>query len=303
MSSAREELRIVNIHDRDFQKYSVDNRIYCVPVDDYEEERLHLQHELLLRVCDQKLFFPPIEYPLSVLDCGYGRGEWAVAMAENYEECEVTGIDIYPISLPDEPDNLDLFGYNLNDRLTEVCNRNSYDLVHSRFVAPGIKANRWPSYTRDMKALLKPNGWVQMMEYYPNIQSDNGRLSRQSALTKWWRKYAAAMEAMNRNPRIGTRLQDLMRDAGLRDVRGTALHLHIGDWDQDPVKASIGRDNAEQVRELLESLAVWPLPELPDWDITKVNALVDDARAEIRDRTLKLYITVYVAWGRRSSRG
>ena len=34
MSSAREDLRLVNIHDRDFQKYSVDNRIYCVPVDE-----------------------------------------------------------------------------------------------------------------------------------------------------------------------------------------------------------------------------------------------------------------------------
>jgi hypothetical protein len=34
MSNLHEELRRVNIHERDFQKLSVDNRIYCVPVDE-----------------------------------------------------------------------------------------------------------------------------------------------------------------------------------------------------------------------------------------------------------------------------
>jgi len=34
MSSIREDLRRVNIHERDFQKYSADRKIYCVPVDE-----------------------------------------------------------------------------------------------------------------------------------------------------------------------------------------------------------------------------------------------------------------------------
>lgn len=32
MANGREDLRLVVIHERDFQKYSVDRRIYCVPV-------------------------------------------------------------------------------------------------------------------------------------------------------------------------------------------------------------------------------------------------------------------------------
>lgn len=145
----------------------------------------------------------------------------------------MTGVDIYPLLIEDQPDNLNLFGYNLNDRLNdpEVFERNAYDLVHSRFVGQGIKTSRWASYVQDIKRLLRPNGWLQMVEYYPNIQSDNGRLSSQSALRRWWEAYVSAMERSNRSPRIGQRLQSLMSEAGLRDVGGSILHLPIGGWD------------------------------------------------------------------------
>jgi hypothetical protein len=135
--------------------------------------------------------------------------------------------------LTDQPDNLNLFGYNLNDRLNDpaVFERSAYDLVHSRFIAQGIKTSRWATYVQDIKRLLRPNGWLQMMEYYPNIQSDNGRLTSQSALSRWWEAYASAMERSNRNPRIGHKLQQLMSEAGLRDVRGSIFHLPIGAWD------------------------------------------------------------------------
>lgn len=306
MSNTRNFLRLVNIHERDFQKYSVDNGIYCIPVDEREEDRLNGQHNLIFRLCGGQLFYPDVRNPSKILDCGYGRGEWAVAVAEEYEDCEVTGIDIYTDPLPDQPDNLTLFGYNMNDRLNdpEVFQRNAYALVHSRFVGAGIKTNRWGTYVREMKALTMPNGWIQMMEYYPNIQSDSGLLSDESGLRKWYQYYATAMEKCNRDPRIGSRLQQLLADGGLRDIGGCTLHLPIGGWDSDPTKASIGRDSVEMIGELLDSLSIWPFNErLEGEDKAKALASTNDARAELEDATLKLYIPIYVAWGRRSSRG
>jgi hypothetical protein len=135
--------------------------------------------------------------------------------------------------VPDQPENLSLFGYNLNDKLNdpEVFERNAYDLIHSRFVGPGIKTSRWGAYVMDMKRLLRPNGWLQMIEYKPLIQSDSGRLSNQSALRKWWDTYVSAMESAHRSPRIGQRLQSLMTEAGLRDVGGKQIQLPVGGWD------------------------------------------------------------------------
>lgn len=144
----------------------------------------------------------------------------------------MTGVDIYPI-LIDQPPNLYLWGYNLNDPLNDpdVFQRNAYDIINSRFVGPGIKAGRWPSYIQDMRMLLRPNGWVQIVEYYLMIQSWSGLLSDDSALVLWYEAYASAMERLRRNPRIGRSLQSLMMAAGLRDVGGTTINLPIGGWD------------------------------------------------------------------------
>jgi hypothetical protein len=135
--------------------------------------------------------------------------------------------------LSDQPDNLDLVGYNLNDRLNdpEVFESRAYDLIHSRFVAPGIKKNRWASYFRDMRILLRPGGWIQASEYQLHVQSNSGLLTDQSAVYRWWHGYVRSMTALHRDPRIGSKLQELVSTAGLRDVRVEYKRLPIGGWD------------------------------------------------------------------------
>jgi hypothetical protein len=135
--------------------------------------------------------------------------------------------------MADQPDNLNLCEYNLNDALIdlEVFKARPYDLIHSRCIGAGIKSNRWTSYIRDIKLLLRPNGWIQIVEYYLNIQSSSGRLTDDSAVRRWWNKYSEAMSQMNRDPRIGNRLQNLFIEAKLGDVRVETLQLPIGDWE------------------------------------------------------------------------
>ena len=45
-------------------------------------------------------------------------------------------------------------------------------------VTGGINANRWRSYIHDIFKVVRPGGWCQMVEIYPNAQSDNGTLER-----------------------------------------------------------------------------------------------------------------------------
>lgn len=132
----------------------------------------------------------------------------------------------------DRPENLDLVAHNLNDPLRdpEIFKANHYDLIHSRFVFPGIKSGRWNGYIRDMRLLLRPGGWVQIMEYLPIIQSHNGRLTDQNAVRRWWQEYQGAMADMDRDPRIGRRLKRLLLDNRYRDVDVDIVQLHIGDW-------------------------------------------------------------------------
>lgn len=90
----------------------------------------------------------------------------------------------------------------------------SFDLINSRLLADGIDRDRWPSYIRDLKHLLKPGGWVQMIELHLLPQSDNGTLQDEHYLRRWWSWYRHAMNAMSKEPGIGQRLERLLNDQG-----------------------------------------------------------------------------------------
>jgi len=91
-----DDLERVSIHGRIFQKASIDERIYCVPIanDDREEDRLTAQHDVLCRLLGDSLISPrvPLSDPSKVLELGYGGGDWCVQFAEEFEDCEVCSI-------------------------------------------------------------------------------------------------------------------------------------------------------------------------------------------------------------------
>ncbi|EUC43111.1 hypothetical protein COCMIDRAFT_7404 [Bipolaris oryzae ATCC 44560] len=291
----------VSVHGRIFQKISLDEKIYFAPVaiDDREESRLTAQHDLMTRLLGNRLFSDriPVTEPQSILECGYGGGDWAVQCADEFEDCEVTAIDIFPMQVSDQPENLELIGHNLNDPLRDpdIFKANQYDLIHSRFVFPGIKTGRWPRYIRDMKLLLRPGGWVQVMEYLPIIQSHNGRLTEHSAVRRWWQSYQAAMTRMDRDPRIGRRLSQLLVENRYRDVAVDILQLHIGGWPADPAKANMGEEAIDIIGDLLESIGLWPFTAELGWTAAQFDHLMGEVREELEDVELKLYMEMYVA--------
>jgi hypothetical protein len=91
-----DDLERVVIHGRIFQKTSIDERIYCVPIanDDCEEDRLTAQHDILCRLLGDSLISSrvPVSDPSKVLELGYGGGDWCVQFAEEFEDCEVRPI-------------------------------------------------------------------------------------------------------------------------------------------------------------------------------------------------------------------
>ena len=54
-----------------------------------EEERLVIQHNVLNRMFDGRLVFPPLVSLEKVLDCGYGSATWAAEVAEQFPASEV----------------------------------------------------------------------------------------------------------------------------------------------------------------------------------------------------------------------
>ncbi|KAF2836014.1 S-adenosyl-L-methionine-dependent methyltransferase [Patellaria atrata CBS 101060] len=286
----QEHKELIEYHDRDFQRFSVEKRIYCVPVDEEEEDRLNDQYFILQRLFDGHLFFAPIQYPLNVLDCGYGRGQWACSFGATYDQSKVTAVDIFPAEAEvQETDNVDWWVWDLNETLP--FRRDSYDLVHSRLIALGIQKSRWTSYLRDIRKLLKKNGWVQLVEFNYIFQSDNGSLTDDHALSRWREAFVWCMEnPVKREIRAGRELRGWLESANFAEVSATTYNLPIGGWHTDPKYREIGRLNVENMSKMIESLAIYPFTQFAQWPKDRVDSLIQAARMELNNASLKLYM-------------
>ena len=125
--------------------------------------------------------------------------------------------------------------WNLNarfrdDRSGDRLQPETFDLINSRLLAEGINTERWSSYIRELKQMLRPGGWLQMVESQLLFQSSSGRLNDDSNLTRWWQWYSHTLQQMGKNVRIGRDLPQLMAAENFENIRSYSLDLPIGDW-------------------------------------------------------------------------
>lgn len=77
--------------------------------------------------------------------------------------------------------------------------------------------------------VLKPGGWVQMVEIYFNVQSDNGSISDGHALRQWSLNLMRSMEGA-KDLRVGTRLKTLLTASGFTEVDAKMIPLPLSAW-------------------------------------------------------------------------
>ncbi|KAK0851470.1 hypothetical protein LTR03_003981 [Friedmanniomyces endolithicus] len=314
---------------RRFSLFSLQNNTYCIPVDEAEEERCDELHKIIRQVCGNRIVlvppgqFPPpgVDEPL-VLDCGFGNGAWIDDLlgVREYEDCKVAGVDIYLGSRDDdedddgddddeeEDDGLQEFEkkrWNLNapfrtDTSTSRLRREQFDLINSRFLAEGINTNRWRSYIRELKELLKPGGWLQMVELELVFQSDNGRLAPNASepLHVWSQWYSHTMELSDKNPRIGRLLGQHLQTEGFDSVSFVPRRLEIGRWTSGPGLPDA--DIRANLSKTIETLLLWPCAgalagQRPPMSPDQYRAMVRGAQIQLQDDSLRLYCQVFVA--------
>jgi len=90
--------------------------------------------------------------------------------------------------------------------------------------------------TPESHRVLKPGGWLQCVEFYYNIQSDNGSLTDNHALRQYSSTFLRAMEG-KKDLRAALRLEAMMRDAGLVEIGSRMIPLPLNGWSQSEYKS------------------------------------------------------------------
>ena len=72
---------------------------YVMPNDEGEQDRMDMHYHAIRIAFGNRLYFAPVERPMSVLDVGTGTGIWAMDFADDHPPAHVIGVDLSPIQV------------------------------------------------------------------------------------------------------------------------------------------------------------------------------------------------------------
>ena len=142
---------------------------YLFEKDRREIDRLNQQHVLLRTACSGHNYFVPVTKPRRILDVASGTGIWGREVAKHFGQAVVWNVDkdeaIYLQAQRVDgffPRNWRFQQWTYPDLLP--FEDAIFDYVHARFMALVIPAARWPAMIREMLRVVRPGGYIGLME-------------------------------------------------------------------------------------------------------------------------------------------
>ncbi|SPQ22807.1 8738d077-9ddf-4aa7-98b9-38b28fec9065 [Thermothielavioides terrestris] len=269
------------LYAEDFDFVVENGRQYCgdyfLPIDQTEQTRQYVIHQVFLKLFDLELTTVPLENPRYILDIGTGIGEWAIGMAERYPRSEVFGTDIAPIQPTNQvPFNVEFHIENAEEEWIHPAN--TADLVHLRNMDGAF--SDWALVYREAFTCVKPGGWIEVVDW-ENFLTDKSFLSffpegsPPRILAKAWLE---AAEAAGKLRDAAHANQALLKDAGFVDIRETVYTMDIG----PPESSSSGKFWLYSIVTGIEAFCLRMLTKHLGWDPDEVRDLCDKAAREMQ---------------------
>jgi ubiquinone/menaquinone biosynthesis C-methylase UbiE len=114
----------------------------------------------------------PTDKPITVLDVACGAGFWTLDMAHTYPNAKIIGLDAFPSDdkrlkgYASATINSPNIVYKYGDLTTHLSLPDNYiDIIYQRDTTPILPHEGWPFLFRELKRVLKPGGYIEIVEY------------------------------------------------------------------------------------------------------------------------------------------
>lgn len=147
------------------------------------------------------------------------------------QEWSLHGVDIGSALFPPKTGpyaSLDLRAHDIRSPIPEDWSwTGSFDFVHQRLLVWGLDKHDWPLVIRNHASLLKPGGWIQLVEAewidhdHPTDAAKCPIMAKMFRLAEWTCNFGTDVF-------VAYHLEDLLKDAGFRHVQKTQFVVGYG---------------------------------------------------------------------------
>jgi len=267
---------------RTFHKYKEGK--YVLPNDGQEQDRLDLQHHLLLVLLENRLQLAPIgPNPQNVLDVGTGTGIWAIEFANRFPSARVIGSDLSPIQPEFVPSNLQ---FEIDDAEDEWIYSQKFDLIHGRGLMTCFSDPR--SVLEKAFNQLAPGGYLEMQDgVFPMLCRD-GTLEG-TALDIWAKECVQAGIKIGREWTNALHYKRWMEEIGFEDVKEKIFEVATSPWPRGAKQKELGMWFQADMMDVLSSTL--PLfTRFLGYSRERIELLLVEARKDLENKGVHAYM-------------
>ncbi|KAH6953009.1 S-adenosyl-L-methionine-dependent methyltransferase [Fusarium avenaceum] len=276
---------------------SILNHSIVWPNDEEEQTRMDLVHHIYSLLLDGKLFLAPIGSPSGrVLDLGTGTGIWAIYFADENPSAEVLGTDLSPIQPGWMPSNCI---FEVDDFEADWLYHTPFDFIHARELQ-GCISNDDRFFKQALKHLT-PGGYFEIQGVAAPFLSDDGTAEKAVNAQLWLNTLCEGAAKFGKPLDSAPSWKSKMEAAGFVDIHEEVRKIPIGKWPKDPKLKEIGRFQAIQAAQAIESYTPQIFSNVLGWSQEEIQVFVAKAKNEIKDPSVHLYFPVHILWGRRAN--
>lgn len=279
---------------------------YKLPCDEEEMDRLDMVHKVLqiARIDDSTygtLHRLPLPVCPRILDLGCGTGIWAIDIAERFGRsdapAEVVGWDLALIQPKLIPPNSRFERRDIEDRWTGV-NRDYFDLIHVQMLLGSI--SNWHALYRQIFEHLKPgSGILEQVEIDIRPFIDEGGFPESSKFLLWVREMNEAHDRAGQPLGMDPNTQAVLEHLGYVDVRHDEIKVPYNSWPAGDHERDLGKWFNLAMTQGLSAMSLAPLTRMLGYKKDQVDALLEEVKEEICDRSIKSYCIMHIWTARR----
>lgn len=172
-----------------------------------------------------------------MLDLGCGSGEWIFSLARRYPRLFICGVDLDRRLLQRAQARRNRAGlHQLEFRHMDFTRpfplaERSFDYIHMRACARFIAASAWPTLLAECQRVLRPHGWLTLVEIEPCESSSSAFVELRQLFNRCWYRLGHALDESGLSFGVASRLYGMLLATGLGEV---AYDVHIADLGRQP---------------------------------------------------------------------